>query len=290
MSQPHTVRVEADEIDAASYVELISLLRETNRCPGGARTIHEIGVRSGIRQGSLVVEVGSNTGFTSRELRRQFGCRTVGLDPVATAVAEATRLGRGQNDLDQAFVVGDGRAIPVRDSSADLVVCGGATSFIDGDREQARKEYARVLRSTGLLSVTPLGYRTSPPTRILDRVSEALGFSVEPRTLVQWAQFFCEGGFELLSTSVHPLVRRTDDIVVRYVDELVGQPHLASLTAAALSRLRQRTLAVFQAFNENHAHLEFGVMLFRPGRAEMQAELFIEAGAFDPWFSQEFVR
>jgi len=73
-------------------VDFISLLRETNRCPGGKNTIRKVLQLTHVSSSTKVLEIGSNTGFTSLEIARVAKCKTVGIDVVENAVAESQRV------------------------------------------------------------------------------------------------------------------------------------------------------------------------------------------------------
>src|SRR3954471_14655777 len=109
-----------------SYVDLLSAVGETNRCPGGKRTLLRIARRLGIGPHTRVLEIGSNTGFTSIELVKLTGCTAVGVDVNPAAVAEAElrrkRLAGGRADLLR-FQVGDASRLPFPDAEFDVIIC-----------------------------------------------------------------------------------------------------------------------------------------------------------------------
>ena len=69
-----------------SYVDFISFIKETNRCPGGKDTINWILKNSFANDKTRVLEIGSNTGFSSLEVARLLKCNVLGIDVVANAV------------------------------------------------------------------------------------------------------------------------------------------------------------------------------------------------------------
>ncbi|MEV5985967.1 class I SAM-dependent methyltransferase [Streptomyces sp. NPDC052051] len=147
------------------YVDLVSLVGETNRCPGGKRAISRLAHTMHLDSRHRVLEVGSNTGFTSIELAVLTGCRTDGIEINPAAVAEADRAAAQlPSHIGErvAFHVGDVRALPWGADVFDAVVCGGALGFVT-DRPAAFAEIRRVLRPLGMVSITHLYYRSTPP-------------------------------------------------------------------------------------------------------------------------------
>ena len=54
-----------DIINHLDYSNFVSLIDERNRCSGGIRTIQEATLQARLNKESKVLEIGSNTGFTS---------------------------------------------------------------------------------------------------------------------------------------------------------------------------------------------------------------------------------
>lgn len=296
----HKLLDDSREIDAAdvtslSYVELISLLRETNRPPGGKHALARIARCVGLSREASVLEIGSNTGFTSIELAKLCGCRCHGIDPVPAAVAEAQRraaLHPWPIPGLVTFAVGDASRIDAPDASYDLVVCGGANSFIDeAKRPLALAEYRRVLRPYGFLSVTNLFYAAPPPDELVAEVSLTIGTPLVPRNLDDWLRVFHRPGWELFDLQTWRLAARPPAVVDAYVDSLLQQKHLQTLSQSARKALRERWAGAMRVFNENHRYLGAMMLLLRPSldRLAEQPELFLEPGRYDPFFELGFV-
>ncbi|MEW1639853.1 class I SAM-dependent methyltransferase [Streptomyces sp. NPDC093801] len=280
--------------DELAYVDLLSLVRETNRCPGGKRTIRRIATRLGIGPHTRVLEIGSNTGFTSMELAKITGCTAVGIDVNAAAVAEANRK---RSQLPQriadrlSFSVGDACAIPFGDAEFDVIVCGGANTFVQ-DRATALSEYLRVLRPYGFVSVTNLYYRKAPDEQLLTDLRDVLGFDVPPYGLQDWLKVLAPAEWELYDLETTDLVARPDKVVEAYADALCSSDRLPQVSESDRLRVRNRWHEVMSIFNRNHAHLGFMELTLRrpmPGDEE-QPELFLTAGSWDPYFEKAFVQ
>lgn len=99
--------------------------------------------------GSRWLDVGCGTGALTATIRDcGFPSDLVGMDPSAGFVAHAAaHVPRP----DASFLVGDARALPVRDASVDSVVSGLVLNFIP-DRGAALREMGRVARQGGTVS------------------------------------------------------------------------------------------------------------------------------------------
>lgn len=277
-----------------SYVDLLSAVGETNRCPGGKRTIARVARDLNIGPDSRVLEIGCNTGFTSIELVKFTGCRSVGIDVSASAVREAERWRSSlpatiADRID--FRVGDAEEISVDDESFDVVICGGANSFVR-DPRRAMLEYHRVLRPYGFLSITNLHYRVPPPEDLLDDLEEILGFRLQARDMREWLDVFVAPGWEFYDLTSHPLRHREDEVVDDYVDALCSTERLDSRVADAdVARIRESWRDVMHCFNRNHRYLSYFQLYLRKDcdPNPEQPELFLAPGSYDPFFTHDFV-
>ena len=97
----------------------------------------------GLRGGVTVVDVGAGTGKLTRALA-ETGARVVAVEPVPEMAA---RL----REIDVDVVVAAAEALPLSDASADAITVAQALHWFDLSRALA--EFARVLRSDGLLAL-----------------------------------------------------------------------------------------------------------------------------------------
>ncbi len=265
------------KIEDMNYVEFISLIRETNRCPGGKDTIHWILRNSFANSNSKVLEVGSNTGFSSLEVARTLKCSVLGIDPVKDAVKTArAELQHDSEVIKQLvkFEVGSAYDIPCKGNSIDLIIAGGSTSFMD-DKEKAIKEMERVLMPWGILSVTNLYYHSNPPKELLKKVSEVIGVSIQPMTSNDWVQkYLSTGKFELYKYDTVQLKARSAEEIEEYIEYFMNKPHIQELSKEERDSIRKRWLNILEIFNENHRYLGFIRALLRKRTIEEEPELF----------------
>ncbi len=267
----------SDKYYKMPYVDFISLLRETNRCPGGKDTINWILQNSFANQNSRVLEIGSNTGFSSLEVARLIRANVLGIDVSEAAVSVANQeLLRDTPQIQQLvkFVVASAYDIPCADQSIDLIISGGATSFMD-DKSRAVSEMHRVLSNWGFCSVCNLFYHSRPPRQLLDKVSEIIGVKINYMTADDWMQIYTNNKvFEVYKLETVPLASQSDERLAEYVDYFMSKPHIKSLPLEDLVAIRQRWMEILQIFNENHKYLSFIRCLLRKRPIEEEPELF----------------
>ncbi|NET57767.1 MAG: class I SAM-dependent methyltransferase [Symploca sp. SIO2E6] len=269
--------ITSTQIENMTYVEFISFIRETNRCPGGKNTIRKILQNTFINSASKVLELGSNTGFTSLEIARVAKCHVVGIDVVESAVIESCReLSNDVPDIQKLvkFEVGSALNIPYPDNTFDLVVVGGATSFIE-NKQQALEEYYRVLRPWGFLSVTNLYYHEVPPETVVQNVSAIIGIKIESWNAEQWLELFNTNTlFETYLFEKHRLNPQSSERISEYVEYFLKKDHLCSLPTDVKNTIRRRWRQTIDVFNENHKYLGFMLTIFRKRALPEEPELF----------------
>jgi ubiquinone/menaquinone biosynthesis C-methylase UbiE len=263
------------DIEQIPYVDFISLVRETNRPPGGKRTVRRWIEVARIHEGTRVLEIGANTGFTSLQIARVARCRVVGIDVNPSAVHEAQRL--LENDVSWVrrlvtFRAADARELSFPDNAFDVIVCGGALSFIV-ERGDALKEIVRVLRPWGFICVSPLFYHTLPPDSLMEQLSDALGFPVPRWGIQNWEQFFLEAKLELYHKQEIRLESQSKEKVEAFARMLSEKDHLPD-DPSIRDAIYQRALHFFSLFNENHHYLSFLLAILRKPYILEEMELF----------------
>jgi SAM-dependent methyltransferase len=268
----------ADRIRAMSYNELIGLVRETNRPPGGLSTVAEIARAAGLRPGSRVLEIGCATGYTALELASLSGCDVIGIDINPQSVAEAERRARAEGADTVRFQVADAGALPFPDGAFDLIMCGNVTSLVS-DRERAVAEYVRVLRPRGFLAATPMYYVDTPP----DGLVEAVRAAIQVRIPVHYRDQALELYRGLPLAPGFEIDRRFDDVppqaVDIFCDTILARRHLAELDAPAREVLNALYRRHMHLFRDNLALMGFTILLLRKLPEGEDPELFTASPA-----------
>jgi SAM-dependent methyltransferase len=255
--------ITAAQVESLPYVELLALLHESNRPPGGMDTVRRLITCTHLRPGLRVLHAGCNAGFLSRELARRSGAHVVGID-LSEAMVTAARARAAEEELSDlvSYQQADMRALPFDDNTFDVVLSGGALAFVAADHRRAISEWARVVRPHGLLADAELFYASAPPVELLAELSAIIGVKVPVYDLQYWLDLFHRPGLEPYDLHVSPPgLARGQAAVDAYVASMVN--HLADrVEDAARGPLLDRLRDTFSLFDSNMAYLSYTVMVY----------------------------
>lgn len=264
--------------ETMSYTDFISFLRETNRCPGGKNTIRKIRSLIHFDSNTNVLEIGSNTGFTSLELAHITPSNIYGMDISEACVTEANRLLKEDTqDVCKRvrFMVGSAYNIPFGNNFFDVIVTGGATGFM-GKKEDAIKEYIRVLKPWGMIAMSTLVYTKTPPQSILDSVSSIIGVKIKAFTTKDWIDIVTKNNkyIESYFLEENNIKSCEENEIIEYVNYFMNKDHIRKLPSKTKEAIKNRWLSHIRIFNENQKYLSYSILLFRKRLYPEEPELF----------------
>jgi SAM-dependent methyltransferase len=174
------------------------------------------------------------------------------------------------------FEEADTRALPFQEDCFDVVVCGGALSFVV-EKGIALREIRRTLRPWGFICVSPLFYHTVPPETLVEEISDILGFPIPVWGAEDWEKLFLESDLEVYYKRKVKLMPQSEDRIEGFARMLAAKDHLP---ASRLVRraVYERSLDLFRLFNRNHAYLSFLLGILRNRGEPEEMELFVA-----PW-------
>ncbi len=117
------------------------------------KAVRQVGVKKGMK----VLELGPGSGYLTLETARQVGGegRLYCLDIEPRLIARLKQKITGEGLENVALLVGDGQALPFRDSSFDLAFMVAVLGEVP-DKDALLQELSRVLRPGGILSITEM--------------------------------------------------------------------------------------------------------------------------------------
>lgn len=266
------------EIEKLDYSQIVGIINERNRPSGGVKTVQEVCVNSFINAESNVLEIGSNTGFTTVNINLLTGAKVTGIDINSVSIERAEKYASQLGSKVQ-FIQASADTLPFQDSEFDLVWASNVTSFIK-DKNAAYKEYVRVLKIRGYLALIPIYYIKNPPKEILNKVSQAIGVDIDVWDKQFWLDSIknisigtTENKLELIYTSDYIYDEKSSEIG-KYTETVFSEVDLTDFSEAELEALKTRYEYFMSLFNENLSYCGYSVFIFQKRKSHDQVELF----------------
>lgn len=245
------------------FSNLVSIVREPNMCSGGIETIRVIIRESNLRQDARILEIGSNTGFSSLEFASTLPfAKVTGIDinEQSVAFSKAKAKEHGINNVE--FIQSDARTLPFEDDSFDLVFCSNVTSFIN-DRESAVSEYLRVLKPNGILAAVPIYYREIPPFDIKKSVEEAILSNIDVWDKSYWEKMFGDRGLKPYFSEDFKYLESNAEEINQYIFMVMSQKHLSTVDPEIKQVMEDRLRYFYELFDKNLTYCGFSIMLYK---------------------------
>ncbi|MFW7523352.1 class I SAM-dependent methyltransferase [Vibrio ostreicida] len=263
-----------EEIEAMTYFDLIGVVRETNRPPGGANSIQRLAQSAMLSPQSRILEVGTSTGFTAIELARITGCQVDAIDINEESLGEARARAKRYGVEDRVtFSKQDATMMEFENETFDMVFCGNVTSYMD-NKEKVIGEYCRVLKPNGYVAAIPMYYIDTPTTEFVNQVGEAIGVNLTPNYRQDCLNYYQMKPLDICWSEDYQFDNIAEQRVAQYVEELTTREHLSSLDASALEALVSKYSSYMHLFRENLAMMGYTLILLRKEPVQIDKELF----------------
>src|SRR3989344_2866585 len=261
------------EISEMDYNQLIGLVKETNRPPGGRKTVFEIINRTCIDRESSVLEIGTSTGFTAIELSKLVKCKITSIDINEMSLKEAKDRALEEGFDNIKFIKANVNNLPFGESEFDLVIVGNVLSLIL-NKERAFNECRRVCKKTGFIVAVPMFYIEKPSEELVKRVSEAIHFNITPLSKKNWDDFFEIPDLEVYLTQDYKFNYINNDIVKKFVEDILNREHLKKLEKNAFEILKNKYTEYMFLFRDNLSKMGFSIVLLSNKMIWEDSELY----------------
>jgi arsenite methyltransferase len=212
--------------------EIVSQLLGDSFHPGGAALTERLGQMLGLSSESHVLDAASGTGTSAVLIAQRYGCSVVGVDlgaqNVERAATEVDRLGLAHRVR---FEVGDAERLPIDDASMDAVICECAFCTFP-DKSAAAREFARVLKSGGLVGLSDITRAPDPSGELTDLMAW-IACLADARPADSYAAWLTAAGF------THVAIEPHDDALT----EMIRRIGTRLFTAEVLVGLKKVDLA-----------------------------------------------
>ncbi len=266
-------KLNPEDIENMNYNELIGIVRETNRIPGGRKTILELMKNSLTNEKNKILEIGTSTGFTSLEISRLVKCKIISIDINEISLKEAKRRADEENYFNIDFVKADVNNLPFENEEFDMVIVGNVFSLLS-NKSAALNECRRVCKKDGFLAAVPMYYLSKPPEELVKKVSEAIKVDITPLYKKDWMNLFDQDNLELFLEKDFKFDYKSDKDVGEFVEDILSRSHLKELSYKTLETLKKRYTEFMFLFRDNLSKMGYSILLLSNRRLWEDSELF----------------
>lgn len=256
--------------------EIVGLINDPNKCPGGKNSVRRVLQETLLPSKSIIVEIGSNTGFTSIELAlRRPDCSVIGIDINVDSVNYANEKARKFNIKNVQFFKDNATEITtITPKSVDLLFVSNVMSFIE-DKDKAFENYDKVLKDGGIVCFIPIYYYSQPPQNLVNTVEKLIAGNLTKNTLNDWLTLFQKKmkEYALFFQEDYKFVDISENKIKSYVDDVFGQCKTLALNDEDERRLNKRFYKMLLTFNENLKFCQFSILLYRKTLANTEPQL-----------------
>ncbi len=265
--------ISPEEIKNMDYNQLIGIVRETNRPPGGKSSIFEIINRLHITKRTKILEIGTSTGFTPIEISRIVRCPIVSIDINEDSLTEAKNRAEkeGYHNID--FQKGDVNELSFNDDLFNIVIVGNVFSLLS-DKKRALKECARVCKKDGFIITMPMYYIKEPSDVLVKKVSKAIGITITPMYKKDWINFLFVEDLETYWSKDFIFDFISDEKIGDFLNDIMNRPHLKDLHKEAHLELLKTYKEFMFLFRDNLSHMGYSIMILIKKRIWEDPELF----------------
>lgn len=266
-------KLTSKDIETMNYNELIGLVKETNRPPGGINSIIEALKTTFMNKESKILEIGTSTGFTALEISRLIGAKIIAIDINELSLKECRIRAKKLNLSNIEFIKADAQNLNFDDESFDMVFCGNVTSLID-NRKKALSEYIRVIKNGKYLVAIPMYYIKRPHKKLLNEVRNAIKINIQVHDKEYWIKFFSNPKLEILKTIDFKFDHINNKIIKTFADNILKRKHLNELNPDARKILNKRYRHFIELFRDNLSHMGYSILILRKTNEKLDEELF----------------
>ena len=171
------------------------------------------------------------------------------------------------------FIKANVNNLPFGESEFDLVIVGNVLSLIL-NKERAFNECRRVCKKTGFIVAVPMFYIEKPSEELVKRVSEAIHFNITPLYKKNWDDFFEIPDLEVYLTQDYKFNYINNDIVKKFVEDILNREHLKKLEKNAFEILKNKYTEYMFLFRDNLSKMGFSIVLLSNKMIWEDSELY----------------
>jgi|SRR3989344_2783150 len=262
-----------EDIEKMDYNQIIGIVKETNRPPGGKNSVFEIINRLHLTEKSKILEIGTSTGFTPIEISRLVQCKITSVDINEESLEEAKKRATSEGYGNINFSKADVNSLPFEDESFDVVIVGNVFSLMEA-KKRALSECMRVSKKDGYIIAIPMYYIKTPSEELIRKVSGAIKVDINPMYKSDWINFFSisELGIYWLKDFKFDYVE--DEKINFFCEDILKRKHLQNLNKKTYDKLSEVYKEFMFLFRDNLSQMGYSIIILSKKKIWEDPELY----------------
>jgi len=176
----------------STYIDLLADYGVSGAHPGGFPLTKKILDKLPINSNTRLLDLGCGTGQTLAYIAKTYPCKVIGVDINDQMLFKAAQRFKRENIIIN-LVRANAMHLPFPSNTFDIALSESVTVFTTINK--ALNEYARVLKTGGILLLIEMTAVCPLDARELNEITSAYGVEKVP-TLNEWESMFRQAGFE----------------------------------------------------------------------------------------------
>ncbi len=209
-----------DYINSISYTDFVGLINQWNVLPGSHTTLSKWRVYSQLDGNSRLLEIACTTGFSSRELALQSGCKCEGIDISEKSVAMANyNKERYAPSANLSYRVADGYTFASMNKFTHIVV-GAALGFFP-DPKKMLDHCISLLQDGGYILASPFYVVGTIPNDLIERAQTVFGITPTQVPYKEIMKHYKD--LEIIYEDRNELIQETEEDLMHYCTSTINR-------------------------------------------------------------------
>ncbi len=255
-----------------SYIDFMAFLNETNKPPGGKKSLIDVAQLCFLNKDKKVLHVGCSTGYSTFELNRLTGCKIVGIDISSNMIKRANeKREKDMNRTNVTFRVADATKFPFEDNTFDVVFSAGATAFFE-DIQKGVAECKRVVKPWGFMVDVNFYYKKDPPQSLIDELNKTMDIHIKKRSKEDWIRIYEDADLDVYYIKDGKTKTVTKEQIEEYAEKTARRVTSGS---EIIKTIKEKLIPIMELFNRNNEYLAYSIFIFRKHPDEEPKDIYL---------------
>lgn len=215
-------KITTEFIKSLKYPDFVGFINQTNVLPGAYDTLSRWKIYGEINQNSNILQIACTTGFQSRELALNTGCKGTAFDLSEYAIASAKRnQDKYINENRINYIVEDGYNFQSNQKYSHILLGAGLGFFQDPSK--MLKKAITYLEDNGKILASPFYVNDNIPVDVVEKAKKTFGIIPTNEGYKEIMDIYHNSGLEVIYEERKSIYTETDEEIENYVNSTANR-------------------------------------------------------------------